>query len=410
MARPHSIIPRTSDPRPANDYRRRILGVAGVMMSLTRSVSRRMMEIERDGRGNATLPARNQCVVVVLGGVAWWVLTRTSSTLYATFYGLDELPFELSPDPKYLLLTARHREALANLEYGIAASKSLTLLLGPAGTGKTTLIQAALQSEACRGARIVHLVNPMLTRKEFVEFLARSFDLSPGAMGSKATLLAELERELLAGADQGRTTALVIDEAQCLSGELLEEIRLLSNIETPGRKLLPLVLAGQPELSDRLRLPSLVQLKQRVALRCTLGLLDAAETRAYITSRLKVAGANGHEIFTPDALQAIYERSGGVPRTISAICDNALVNGFAAEATVVGVDIIREVCDDFDLSVPFSESAETTRPRPVLAETKAPPIAFRLVSPTEIQRGVGVRHAVATTGRGGHRPTGRTGS
>jgi len=307
--------------------------------------------------------------------------------MYATFYGLDELPFELSPDPKYLLLTARHREALANLEYGIAASKSLTLLLGPAGTGKTTLIQAALQSEACRGARIVHLVNPTLTRKEFVEFLARSFDLSPGAMGSKATLLAELERELLAGADQGRTTALVIDEAQCLSGELLEEIRLLSNIETPGRKLLPLVLAGQPELSDRLRLPSLVQLKQRVALRCTLGLLDAAETRAYITSRLKVAGANGHEIFTPDALQAIYERSGGVPRTISAICDNALVNGFAAEATVVGVDIIREVCDDFDLSVPFSESAETTRPRPVVAETKAPPIAFRHVSPAELSEG-----------------------
>lgn len=309
--------------------------------------------------------------------------------MYATFYGLDELPFELSPDPKYLLLTARHREALANLEYGISARKSLTLLLGQAGTGKTTLIQAALESEACRGARIVHLVNPTLTRNEFVEFLARSFHLSPGAMGSKATLLAELERELLTGADQGRTTALVIDEAQCLSAELLEEIRLLSNIETPGRKLLPLVLAGQPELSDRLRLPSLVQLKQRVALRCTLGLLDAAETRAYITSRLKVAGANGHEIFTPDALQAIYERSGGVPRTISAICDNALVNGFAAEATVVGVDIIREVCDDFDLSVPFSESAETTRPRPVVAETKAPAITFRLVSPEEIspQRG-----------------------
>ena len=215
------------------------------------------------------------------------------------------------------MLTARHREALANLEYGIAASKSLTLLLGQAGTGKTTLIQAALESEACRGARIVHLVNPMLTRKEFVEFLARSFDLSPGAMGSKATLLAELERELLAGADQGRTTALVIDEAQCLSGELLEEIRLLSNIETPGRKLLPLVLAGQPELSDRLRLPSLVHSNSAWPSGAHLD-CSTRRTRAYITSRLKVAGANGHEIFTPDALQAIYERSGGVPRTISA--------------------------------------------------------------------------------------------
>ena len=294
--------------------------------------------------------------------------------VYTTFYGLDELPFELSPNPKYLLLTARHREALANLEYGISARKSLTLLLGQAGTGKTTLVQAALASEACRGARIVHLANPMLTRNEFVEFLARSFHLSPEAMGSKATLLAELERELLAGAEQGRTTALVIDEAQCLSGELLEEVRLLSNIETPGRKLLPLVLAAQPELSDRLRLPSLVQLKQRVALRCTLGLLDAAETRAYVTGRLKVAGANGHEIFTRDALQAIYERSGGVPRTISVICDNAMVSGFAAETTVIDADMIREVCDDFDLRAPFSAASEATRPAPVVAETKAPPV------------------------------------
>jgi len=293
--------------------------------------------------------------------------------MYTTFYGLAELPFELSPNPKYLLLTARHREALANLEYGISARKSLTLLLGQAGTGKTTLVQAALASEACRGARIVHLANPMLTRNEFIEFLARSFHLSPEAMGSKATLLAELERELLAGAEQGRTTALVIDEAQCLSGELLEEVRLLSNIETPGRKLLPLVLAAQPELSDRLRLPSLVQLKQRVALRCTLGLLDAAETRAYVAGRLKVAGANGREIFTRDAMQAIYERSGGVPRTISVICDNAMVSGFAAETTVIGADMIREVCDDFDLKAPFSAAAEPTRPGPVVAEAKAPP-------------------------------------
>ena len=293
--------------------------------------------------------------------------------MYTTFYGLAELPFELSPNPKYLLLTARHREALANLEYGISARKSLTLLLGQAGTGKTTLVQAALASEACRGARIVHLANPMLTRNEFIEFLARSFHLSPEAMGSKATLLAELERELLAGAEQGRTTALVIDEAQCLPGELLEEVRLLSNIETPGRKLLPLVLAAQPELSDRLRLPSLVQLKQRVALRCTLGLLDASETRAYVAGRLKVAGANGREIFTRDAMQAIYERSGGVPRTISVICDNAMVSGFAAETTVIGADMIREVCDDFDLRAPFSVAAEPTRPGPVVAEAKAPP-------------------------------------
>jgi type II secretory pathway predicted ATPase ExeA len=178
--------------------------------------------------------------------------------MYTTFYGLTELPFELSPNPKYLLLTGRHREALANLQYGISAGKSVTLLLGEAGTGKTTLVQAALASDVCQGARIVHLANPMLTRDEFVEFLARAFNLPDEARRSKTTMLAELERELLVRYNNGEKTALVIDEAQCLSRELLEEVRLLSNIETPGRKLMPIVLAGQPEFADRLNLPSLV--------------------------------------------------------------------------------------------------------------------------------------------------------
>lgn len=268
--------------------------------------------------------------------------------MYTTFYGLDELPFELSPDPRYLLLTPRHREALANLQYGISARKSLTVLLGEAGTGKTTLVNSALASEPCRNARIVHLANPMLTREEFIEFLARSFHLSEEARRSKTTLLAELEVELGRRCDEGVTTALVIDEAQCLSRELLEEVRLLSNVETPGRKLLPLVLAGQPEFADRLNLPSLVQLKQRVALRCTLGLLDATETAGYVAGRLRIAGAT-REIFTHDAVAVIHQRSRGVPRTISVVCDNALVNGFALGRQTIDADIIREVCQDFDL-------------------------------------------------------------
>jgi type II secretory pathway predicted ATPase ExeA len=281
--------------------------------------------------------------------------------MYTTFYGLAELPFELSPNPKYLLLTARHREALANLQYGISAKKSLTLLIGAAGTGKTTLVNSALASEPCRGARIVHLANPMLTREEFIEFLARSFELSAEARHSKSAMLTELEQELRRRHEQGVSTALVIDEAQCLSMGLLEEVRLLSNIETPGQKLLPLVLAGQPELADQLNLPSLVQLKQRVALRCTLGLLDAAETAAYVAGRLKIAGANGRQIFTRDALAVIHERSGGVPRTISVICDNALVGGFASGSPTVGADVIREVCDDFDLRDP-QRSANVAKP------------------------------------------------
>lgn len=295
--------------------------------------------------------------------------------MYTTFYGLSELPFELSPNPKYLLLTLRHREALANLQYGISAKKSLTLLIGEAGTGKTTLVHAALGAEACRGARIVHLANPMLTRDEFVEFLARSFDLSPEARRSKTAMLAELEQELRRRQEQGITTALVIDEAQCLSMGLLEEVRLLSNIETPGQKLLPLVLAGQPELADQLNLPSLVQLKQRVALRCTLGLLDAPETAAYVSGRLKIAGANGREIFTRDALAMVHQRSGGVPRTISVICDNALVSGFASGMPSIGPEVIREVCKDFDLRVP-SEPRAYERKNSAGVRPVAPPAPF----------------------------------
>ena len=300
--------------------------------------------------------------------------------MYTTFYGLAELPFELSPNPKYLLLTPRHREALANLQYGISARKSLTLLIGEAGTGKTTLVHSALASEACRDARIVHLANPMLTREEFIEFLARSFDLSPEARRSKTAMLAELERELQRRQDQGVTTALVIDEAQCLSMGLLEEVRLLSNIETPGQKLLPLVLAGQPELAEQLNISSLVQLKQRVALRCTLGLLDAMETAAYVTGRLKIAGANGREIFTREALTLIHQRSGGVPRTISVICDNALVSGFASGAPTVGAHLVREVCNDFDLRGPSEPRQAGARPvsagvRPTAAQPAARPPA-----------------------------------
>jgi type II secretory pathway predicted ATPase ExeA len=197
-------------------------------------------------------------------------------------------------------------------------------------------------------------------------------------------MLAELEQELRHRQDQGVTTALVIDEAQCLSMGLLEEVRLLSNIETPGRKLLPLVLAGQPELADQLNLPSLVQLKQRVALRCTLGLLDAAETTAYVSGRLKIAGANGREIFTRDALAMIHQRSGGVPRTISVICDNALVNGFASGMASIGPDVIREVCKDFDLRVPSGRSDDGRRPIDSRTGPVASPEAARQASPKHV--------------------------
>jgi general secretion pathway protein A len=270
--------------------------------------------------------------------------------VYLEFYGLDALPFELSPDPKYLLLTESHREALANLQYGISARKSLTLITGEAGTGKTTLINAALSSASCRDARIVHLSNSMLSRDEFVEFLAARFGLSPEAERSKARLLSELERELLQRRAEGVTTALVIDEAQCLERELLEEIRLLSNIETPSEKLLPLVLVGQPEFAERLNLPSLRQLKQRVALRCELGTLSEAETAAYVAGRVRIAGGEASTVFTREALAEIHRFAHGIPRTISVICDNTLVNGFAAGIKPITAELVRHVCNDFDFS------------------------------------------------------------
>src|SRR5262245_58484900 len=184
--------------------------------------------------------------------------------MYQRHYGLGELPFELTPNPKYLYLTPRHHEALSNLEYGLFAAKALTVLIGEAGTGKTTLLRAALQSERCAKVQCVYLNNPALTRGEFVRTLATRFGLSADAANSKAALLEELECALRERRQRGEITALVVDEAQSLSTELLEEVRLLANIETVDEKLLPLVLAGQPELSARLEESELRQDRKSV--------------------------------------------------------------------------------------------------------------------------------------------------
>lgn len=269
--------------------------------------------------------------------------------MYQRYYGLRELPFELTPNPKYLYLTPKHREALSNLEYGLFSAKSLTLLIGEAGTGKTTLLRAALESERCRNVRCVSISNPALTRSEFVRMLASRFELGADAEASKAVLLEKLEQVLVERRARGEITALVVDEAQSLSDELLEEIRLLANIETADEKLLPLVLAGQPELSQRLEGLALRQLKQRVALRCELSSLDLTETAAYVATRIRMAGGTPSRLFTREAVSVIHEHSGGIPRTISVICDNALVGGMALERQPVDRSLVLEVCRDFHL-------------------------------------------------------------
>lgn len=287
--------------------------------------------------------------------------------MYERFYGLRERPFDLTPNPRYLYLTPKHREALSNLQYGITGRRGVTLLIGEAGTGKTTIVRAALESVAGPSTRFVYLSNPVLSRAEFYEFLAARFDFASAAGRSKARFLLDLERTVLARHGAGGLTALVIDEAQSLPHELIEEIRLLANIETDTEKLLPVVLAGQPELAVRLEHQDLRQLKQRVALRCDLQPLDIRETAAYIAGRLAIAGGDSARVFTREAVQTIFERSRGIPRTISVICDNALLTGFAGSVQPVGSNIVLEVCRDFRL--PAFEAGEA---KPARAEAPSP--------------------------------------
>lgn len=281
--------------------------------------------------------------------------------MYQTYYGLRELPFELTPDPKYLYLTPTHSEALSNLEYGLVAAKAVTVLIGEAGTGKTTLLRAALESPRCKRIRCVTLNNPKLTRPEFLEMLAHEFELSDAAARSKATLLRELELMLLERRSREEITALIVDEAQSLSAELLEELRLLANIETATQKLLPLVLAGQPELAVRLEEPGLRQLKQRIALRCEVSAFALSETAAYIASRIRTAGGEASRLFTREAVALIHERSQGIPRTISVLCDNALVSGFALGRQPVNRQIVMEVSSDFRLAAGNAGTAQASR-------------------------------------------------
>jgi len=280
--------------------------------------------------------------------------------MYQQFYGLHELPFELTPNPRFLFLTTQHREALSNLQYGLSSSKAITVLIGEAGTGKTTLLQAALASERCKSVKCVYLNNPALTRQEFIEMLARRLDLSARAGESKAALLVELEAVLGQERAQGQITALVVDEAQSMSSELLEEIRLLANFETSTRKLLPVVLAGQPELRQRLNEAGLRQLKQRVTLRCEISPLTLVETAAYVAFRIRTAGGDAARLFTREAVTLVCQRSGGIPRTIGVMCDNALMTGFGLARRPVDSEVVAEVLRDFDLDA--REAGDLTVP------------------------------------------------
>lgn len=308
--------------------------------------------------------------------------------MYEKFFGLSERPFDLTADPRFLFRAAGHREALSNLQYGISGQKGITVLLGEAGTGKTTLAHLAIQLLRERNGQAVYLNNPTLTRSEFYEHLSHGFELSPQAVLSKTRFLHELTMLLTERRRDGVSYALIVDEAQSLPDELLEEVRLLANIETNTDKLLAVVLSGQPELGERLNRPSLRQLKQRIALRCVLMPLNLRETAAYIAKRVSIAGGDSARIFTREAVEAVYAHARGIPRTISVICDNALVSAFALDRKLVDADIVVDVCRDFDFAplsqpaVPLEVSpAPPARPVPAPMLEEPRPTLFRETPP-----------------------------
>src|SRR5947207_517812 len=283
--------------------------------------------------------------------------------MYERYYGLRQRPFSLTSNPRYLLLTPSHAEALSSLQYGLATRIGIIVLLGESGTGKTTVLRAALGSQTT-GHHFVWMNNPLLSRSDFFQHLAQGFGLSSEAAASKTQFLLELTRTLEERVRHGRHTSLIVDEAHALPRELLEEIRLLANIETDEEKLLPVVLAGQPELGQQLNQPDLRQLKQRVALRCSLRQLKLRETADYIAGRIAIAGGEAARLFTGEAVKLIHQYSGGVPRTISVVCDNALVAGYAAEERPVDVGTVHEVCGDLDLTMTEPAGDRGAQPQP----------------------------------------------
>jgi general secretion pathway protein A len=267
--------------------------------------------------------------------------------MYTEFYGLRELPFSLTPDPRFLYFTPSHKEVLANLRYGITNGKGLIVVTGEVGTGKTTIVRWMLE-HFDRTVLVAYIFNPRLTVNEFYQHMAQLLDIQNWS--SKSDLMLELGRTLEARQARGLRTVLIIDEAQGLPPFVLEEIRLLMNFESNTAKHLQIILTGQPELRDVLNSQELRQLKQRIALRSEIQPLpNVTETENYILERLRVAGATEPNIFSPEAIDFIFRCSEGIPRLVNNLCDNAMLLGYGAELPIIGRKVIEEVAENFDL-------------------------------------------------------------
>jgi general secretion pathway protein A len=268
--------------------------------------------------------------------------------MYQSYFHLTRNPFEMSPDPYFFFPTEQHREALAGLVYGISARKGFLVLSGEVGTGKSLVVRCLLDVLDKRRVVYAYLFNSLLTSDQFLHYLAEDLGVTTGPC-AKNELLLRLSRHLIENHRKGLTTVAVIDEAHHLDAAVLEEVRLLTNLETPQGKLLQIALVGQPELDEKLESPELRQLKQRITLRFRLGALSAEETFRYIHTRMRLAGDPSGAIFPPAALAMIHFFSSGLPRLINTLCDNSLLAVYALGLHQVSMEIVEEAARDLHL-------------------------------------------------------------
>lgn len=280
--------------------------------------------------------------------------------MYNAFFGFTQNPFNMSPDPSFLFRSTQHEEALANLIYGVQSRKGFIVLTGEVGTGKTTMLECLRDFLSTNQIAFASLFNSRLTVEQFFEMLSYDLDLKCNRL-SKTEVLLALNNFLLERAGSGRTTVLIVDEAHNLDWDVLEEIRLLGNLENRRGKLLQIILAGQQELDDKLERTEYRQLKQRISLRCALRGFDVSEAASYINSRMSRAGVPHQAIIPPELIEEIQFRTQGIPRLINGVCDNLLLTAFAMETRVCTEEMLDEVSADMRLDYPEERPTATTR-------------------------------------------------
>lgn len=295
--------------------------------------------------------------------------------MYNAFFGFTQNPFNMSPDPSFLFRSRQHEEALANLIYGVQSRKGFVVLTGEVGTGKTTMLECLREFLTSQQIDFASLFNSRLTVEQFFELVAYDFGLK-GDRHSKTEILMALNEMLLGRAATGRTTVLIIDEAHNLDWDVLEEIRLLGNLENRRGKLLQIVIAGQQELDDKLERPEFRQLKQRISLRCSLRGFDLNDVEDYINSRMARAGVSRQTIISAELVAEIHKRSQGIPRLINAICDNLLLTAFAMESKIATLEMLDEVTADMRLEYPKKQSPPSKPPAAAQPKPPFPSASF----------------------------------